>query len=205
MACKIKTLPLGKVWVTPHPSHDYGTYSFLSKQEFCNGFTFWCVDKNTPCFMKTCSVCMCREKTLLLWMSWRKEVCLCERESKQLLLQQGHCFHVYDSYFTVKILNKLKDLATFCVHMLCASVCGGGRGVHTDLDMTYVLCVSCSFFQTCYILVCPNPLCECYIILLCMWMLHHSVLCMWMLMLIKTCPACIYGAVLRMTICSCTT
>ena len=39
-------------------------------------------------------------------------------------------------FFTVKILNKLKDLATFCVHMYVQVCVVGGRGVHTDLDMT---------------------------------------------------------------------
>ena len=92
MACKIKTLPLGKVWVTPHPSHDYGTYSFLSKQEFCNGFTFQCVDKNTPCFVKTCSVCVYVQRENFASLDELKEgsvFCVRERErereSKQLL------------------------------------------------------------------------------------------------------------------------
>lgn len=185
MARKIKTLPLGKVWVTPHPSHDYGTYSFLSKQEFCNWFTFRHVDKNMPCFVKTCSVCAERKLCFFGWVEGRKCV-LCEREQTAIVITRPLFLCLWPKKITVKISNKLKDLATFCVHMYVQVCVVGGGGVHTDLDMTYyILCVSCYFFQTCCILVCPNSLCECYIILCYVCECY---------MLIRTCPACICGA-----------
>ena len=158
-------------------------------------------------------VCVCAERKLCFfgWVEGRKCV-LCERERANSYCNTKAIVFMFMTFFYSKNLEQTEGFSNILCTHVCASVCGGREGgtYWSRHDLSYILCVSCSFFQTCYILVCPNPLCECYIILCyvceCYIILCYVCECY---MLIRTRPACIcgavYGAVLRMTICSCTT